>query len=227
MRHLVRPSSRYAHALALAGILAATSPAAAERAFIEWISETEGAGGGITATVDATLVSGILRDSQGTASEPTFVDEFATTYPRLNFSTESSPADMETTISFDPALPEGSLLIIVDVDYRDETVVLFSGGAPLTLVEQRETIDGETSTFPTWDPTAGTLVDATSSPSDSNEWEASIFDVGGRSAVDVDFYGGNHGSGIQLVIALPGAVPTDEMTWSGVKAAFATSGHEE
>jgi len=106
------------------------------------------------------------------------------------------------------------------VDYRGETVVLSSEGVPLTLVEQRETIDGEASTFPTWDPVVGTLVDATSSPSDNNEWEASIFDLGGLSVVDVDFQGGNHQSGIQMVLALPGAVPTEETSWSGVKAAY-------
>jgi hypothetical protein len=192
--------------------------AQADSVFIEWTSDTEGSGGGITATVSATIISGSIAPDEGMATDPSFVADFGDSYYRLRYGTEvSGPGDIATTLSFSPSLPAGTVLIVTDVDYRDETVTLFSGGVPLTLVEQRETIDGETSGFPLWDPVAGTLTEDTATP---NEFEASVFNAGGLSSIDVDFAGGRAKSAIHVAIALPGPVPTRSASWSEVKSAF-------
>jgi hypothetical protein len=195
--------------------------AQADRVFIEWTSDTEGSGGEITATVTSTVVSGSIGPDKGTATDPSFVVDFGADFSVLRYGAEaSSPGNIISTLSFSPALPEGTFLVIIDVDYRDETVTLTSGEGPLELVEQRETIDGVVSAFPIWDPFAGTLTENTPGPDDPNELEASVFNAGGFSVIDIDFAGGLHSSGIHVVIALPGPVPTRSATWAGVKSAF-------
>lgn len=208
-------------ATALAVAVIGLSDAHAERAFIEWTSDSEGSIGSYVATVDATIVDGVLGPDDGTATDATFVADFAGSYSVLRYGTpEFAPAEITSTITFSEALPAGSLLLVIDVDYRGETVTVSSLGTALTLVEQRETFDGATSSFPIWDGGAGMLTENTPGVEGQNEFEASVFDVGGLTEVDVDFAGGLYESAIHLAIALPAAVPVEVTSWSEVKAAY-------
>ena len=72
-------------------------------------------------------------------------------------------------------------------------------GTPLSLDEQRETIDGSSSVFPSYDAGTGVLSTAATTP---NDFEASVFDVSGISTIDVEFAGGLGSAGF-VAIALP------------------------
>jgi hypothetical protein len=71
------------------------------------------------------------------------------------------------------------------------------------LLEQLESIAGQSSLFPTYDPLTGELVAVRPNASGLNDNEASVFDVSGLSSRDVGFRNGNANSGIGLALALP------------------------
>ncbi len=108
-------------------------------------------------------------------------------------------ASISSTLSFSESLPSGAKLLAIDLDFEAETFTLSSGGTPLVLLEQRETTDGASSDFPSYDSGTGTL---SHSGGSTNEFEASVFDVSGLSAIDVDFVNGLGSAGL-IAIALP------------------------
>jgi hypothetical protein len=135
------------------------------------------------------------------ASDGTFISDFAASYSALHYASPASgPANISSTISFSQALPIGATLIAVDIDYMGENLSLSSSGSPLLLLEQRETISGAISSFPTYN--AGTGVLSETAPN-QNANEASVFDVSGLSVIDIDRAGGNTNSGTGIAVALP------------------------
>jgi hypothetical protein len=135
------------------------------------------------------------------ASDGTFISDFAASYSALHYASPASgPANISSTISFSQALPIGAKLIAVDVDYMGENLSLSSSGSPLSLLEQRETINGANSVFPTYNASTGVLSEVAPN---QNANEASVFDVSGLSVIDVHRAGGNTSSGIGVAIALP------------------------
>ena len=190
------PRSVWAAALIL------PSAAAATRIFVDWTSATGGSGGGIDATVAATINAGTMLTSSISATNPVYVDEFAASHSLLLYRTPTGPADIISTISFSTVLPAGSRLIIIDVDHAQETATLLTSGTPLTLLAQLESMAGANSIFPSWNPLTGELV-ATTLSGQLNNGEASIFDLGGLTSIQVDVRGGNNSSTVALAIALP------------------------
>jgi hypothetical protein len=177
------------------------SPAMAATNFIVWTSPSAGSGGEISATVTSTVTAGALSAVTFNASDGTFISDFAASYSALHYASPASgPANIGSTISFSRALPIGAKLIAVDVDYMGESLSLSSNGSPLSLLEQRETINGANSFFPAYN--AGTGVLSETAP-DQNANEASVFDVSGLSVIDVHRTGGNTNSGTGVAIALP------------------------
>ena len=177
--------------------------------FIEWSSITAGTGGGINATVAATITQGSMDFTTSTATDPSFVEEFADSFSVLLYIAQpTGPGNITSTISFSGPLPQGSRLIVVDVDFLQEGVTLIGGGAPLALLSQVETQAGETSTFPFYDPVLGTLITPHTTSGQTNEGDASIFDVSGLGAIDIAYFGGGSSSGVGITIALP-ATDTD------------------
>ncbi len=192
--------------LAICGLLIrlffAASPPAAETDFIVWTSGSAGSGGGISATVTSTVTQGSLTASSLNASDASFVADFAASYSVLRYRAEVVPASISSTLAFSQPLPGGAKLLAIDLDFEGEAFTLSSGGAPLALLEQRETTDGASSDFPTYDSGTGTLSHSAGS---TNVFEASVFDVSGLSTIDVDFVNGLGSAGL-IAIALP--VPT-------------------
>lgn len=94
-------------------------------------------------------------------------------------------------------------MIALDVDFLGESLLLSGGGAPLVLLSQMESQAGEMSTFPIYDPVLGALVSPNDQTNQSNEGDASVFDISFLNEINVDFSGGGFTSGVAIVIALP------------------------
>jgi phosphotransferase system glucose/maltose/N-acetylglucosamine-specific IIC component len=187
----------------LSAALLLPATASATSIFVEWTSASEGSGGGIDATVNATVNAWVIFPGVHPANDPVYVADFAAGHSALGYQTPSGgPADILSTLSFSSALPAGSRLIILDVDHAQETVTLTGSGAPLSLLTQLESIAGASSIFPSWDPVTGELV-ATTTPGQVNSAEASVFDVAGLTSFQVDFRNGNNSSTVVVAVALP------------------------
>jgi len=180
-----------------------TTQVTATSLFIEWTSAAAGSGGGIDATVDATITRGEIVTIVHPANDPNYVADFDADHSALAYGTgPSGPADIESTITFSAPLPVGSRLIALDLDQNVETFTLLSGGVPLTLLAQVESRAGESSIFPSWNTLTGDLVAQTTAPA-LNDNEASIFEASGLTAITVNFRNGGPASGSGLAIALP------------------------
>lgn len=185
-------------------VLLSPSIVSAGSSFIEWESGTSGSGGGINATVDATISKGSLTTFEGPATNPTFIELFAANYGGMShFSGPGSTlSNIISTVSFSSTLPVGARLVVVDVDVAGENITLSSSGTPLTLLAQLETLTGQSSAFPSWDPLLGQL-SATTPSGQFNNTEASVFNISGLSSIQVDSFGGKNNSGIGVAVALP------------------------
>lgn len=180
--------------------------------FMEWQSGTTGSGGGINVVVDTAIVKGSLTtfSNVNTGTNPVFVDLFSSSFEGMSHQSGpgSTPSDIMTTVNFSSALPVGARLLVIDLDVAGESMTLFSGGNPLTLVTQLETRSGQSSDFPSWDSGTGVLT-ATTASGQFNNTEASVFDVTGLTTIQVDSSGGKNNSGVGVAIALPsGAINT-------------------
>ena len=105
-----------------------------------------------------------------TATDPTFVAQY---FER----SEAIRLDDNTTaqVSFSGGTaPTGTLLYFHDVDQNESVNISSNSGTP-RLVEQLETISGETTILPTWNPTTGALTGDTV----NGVGGATIFDVSG------------------------------------------------
>ncbi len=162
----------------------------------------EGAGGGITATVNFLIIQGDMSVRLQPLTDPAFIEQFGDGMSTLNYITQVAPpggANIASTILFSAPLPAGSRIVVVDVDFRGETVTLIGGADPLVLLDQVETQAGAGSSFPQW--AAPNLVE--DHPNDlGNDIEASIFDGSGLTSLDVGFTMGE-GSGIGVAVFVP------------------------
>ncbi len=185
----------------------------------DWTSETSGSAGGISASVAWVILAGDNGIWDSTATDEDFVAQFGTTLEGLLYLTPvPGAADIQSIVSFSSSLPAGSRLVVVDVDYEGETMTLRDGAssAPLALVEQLETFAGESSDFPSWSPPT---LSETTSPLATNSNEASVFDVGGLTSVEIDFAGGD-ASGVAVIVAIPAApIPAFDAVGRAVLAA--------
>lgn len=198
--------------VALFIFFAALAPSGVHAAsiFIDWSSITEGAGGGITASVSSTVSSGTFSFGSIPADDPYFVSQFALSYSALHYkagSGSTTPGDISSEFTFSSPLPSGSKLIVTDVDFDEETLTLTSSGSPLSLLEQIESMAGVTSVFPNYYPSTGKLITAGTAQGGLNIREASIFDLSGLSDLRVSFENGSYDSGSSIAIAMPVTVP--------------------
>ncbi len=102
-------------------------------------------------------------------------------------------------------------MIVFDVDIAlfDERFELSQVGGALTLLDQLESNSGVSSVFPSWTPSTG-ILRAQGSQND-NEFEATVFDVSGASAITARFLRNAGGGGIaggRLAIGVPVPEPT-------------------
>ena len=144
-----------------------------------------------------------------TASAPQFVTQFGATVPGFNLTNGmgGSAADALAQITFSPPLPNGSRLLVLDLDVpkSQERVALTHMNGVVTFLEQLESEAGEMSVFPVWDPSTGVLL----SQGPSNNEECTVFDVSGVSALSVRYLrsdvspGGQTGAHIALGVPVP------------------------
>ncbi|MFN3189334.1 MAG: SdrD B-like domain-containing protein [Aureliella sp.] len=120
----------------------------------------------------ADVTSSAVFSSGFTATAPAFVAKYFERgrLVRVNASTSSS-------VAFSGGVaPDGTLLLLHDVDRNEEVQITSTSGTP-TLIEGIETISGETTAFPVWDPNTGNLTGDTA----NGVGGATIFDVSGFS----------------------------------------------
>lgn len=148
-----------------------------------------------------------------TFTSPSFISQFGVTIPNMvmNSGVSGSAADSLVQFSFNKSLPTGSRLIVFDVDIAiyDERLQLSQVGGTLTLLSQLETSSGAASVFPSWTPATG-MLSAQGSQNDNN-YEATVFDVSGATAVSARFLRSSGGAGIagaHLAIGVPIPEPT-------------------
>jgi hypothetical protein len=139
------------------------------------------------------------------ADRRSFVDEYGSELPAMWFENGAggSAANGFAQMIFSPPLPQGSQLIVLDVDIvtHNERIEITSVGGMLTLLTQVETQSGANSAFPTWNSATGLLRSVR-----MNEAEATIFDVSGVEGLAMRYLrnvGGPGISGIQFAIAVP------------------------
>ena len=144
-----------------------------------------------------------------TASASQFVTQFGATVPGFNLTngTGGSAADGFAQMTFSAPLPNGSRLLVLDLDVprSQERMALTHTNGVMTFVQQLESEAGEMSVFPVWDPTTGVLL----SQGPSNNEECTVFDVSGISAMSVRYLrsdvspGGQTGAHIALGVPVP------------------------
>ena len=193
-------------------LLASSSSSFLGSDFITWSSPAMGSGGGVTASVVTTVTSGFHSTIQYPATNPDFVSQFAPSYSLLEYRSPSGAGggDISSVITFSSSLPSGSKVLVVDVDARDETVILMGDGAPPPLLQQLESIAGEVSTFPIYNAATGSLVENGPASPDFNNREVTVFDASGLGGIDVTFLNGGVGSGCFVAVyvaSAPQSVP--------------------
>lgn len=184
------------------GLVGATSAHAAP-IFADWANGSID-GIGITVTdVGGPATPGEITNQTANFSDPTFTAAYATSFSALKFGALGIPGNLLADISFTEALPTGSFLFAIDMDFSGETFVISSDLGFLSLIEQGETQTGTTSQLPTYNPTNGNLVSAFSSGGDNFD-EYSLFDVSGVSSLSVQWLNGGASSGSLIAIGTPG-----------------------
>ncbi len=177
--------------------------------YIDWASTSTGTGGGITANVSSTITSGaFVVGSSHIPSDAGFIAEYGLLIPTLRYGSgpTTTPGIINSTIQFTAALPTGSELLIFDVDFLQETMVLLASSGVPALLAQRETVSSATSVLPSYNTGTGSLAAlGTTITSPQNDFEVSIFDVSGVTSLQLDYSNGGFNSGIFAAIALPGA----------------------
>jgi hypothetical protein len=191
------------YALAILSIVFSFSDVRAANVFFTWASTSAGAGPGINAMISSTVTQGSFSTGTLTASEPNFVADFADSFSVLRYTAaQSAPGNILSTITFSSALPSGTRLLVIDVDFSMETVTLLGNENPLSLLAQRESTTGASSSFPSYNGATGKLVAVA-----TNSNEASVFDLSGVTSLKVNFAGGNFGSGVAIAISGISAIP--------------------
>jgi hypothetical protein len=109
--------------------------------------------------ISSTVTQGSFSTGTLTASEPNFVADFADSFSVLRYTAaQSAPGNILSTITFSSALPSGTRLLVIDVDFSMETVTLLGNETPLSLLAQRESTTGASSSFPSYNGATGKLV---------------------------------------------------------------------
>jgi len=184
------------------GLAGATSAHAAP-VFADWVNGSID-GIGITVTdVGGPATPGEITNVTASFSDPTFTAAYATNFSALKFGALGIPGNLLADISFTEALPTGSFLFAIDMDFSGETFVISSDLGFLSLTGQGETQTGATSQLPTYNHTNGNLVSAFSSGG-ANFDEYSLFDVSGVSSLSVQWLNGGAASGSLIAIGTPG-----------------------
>lgn len=137
-----------------------------------------------------------------------FVAQFGETLPTIATTNGvgGSAADALAQFTFNQPLPAGARLLVFDVDVTrfNERYELSHVGGVLELYDQLEGNSGGTSIFPTWSSVTG-LLQSQGSRSD-NDYEATVFDISGVTALTARFLRNSGGGGIagaHLAIAIP------------------------
>lgn len=172
--------------------------------FADWVA---GSVDGITVNVTETATSGAFSRAPGTATDANFVASYGAVFSTLIFGATGSPANLLAEIVFSQALPTGSMLFAIDLDFSDETFAISSNLGFLTLLDQGETTSGQNSALPSYDSTTGLLVE-TVSGNNGNFDEYSRFDVSGVTSMSVQFLNGGFSSGSRIAVATPGNMST-------------------
>ncbi|MEM7479488.1 MAG: VCBS repeat-containing protein, partial [Planctomycetota bacterium] len=138
-----------------------------------------------------------------TATDPNFVAKY---FER----SEAIRLDDNTTanLSFSSGTaPTGTLIYLHDVDQSESVTIASSSGTP-RLVEQLETISGETTNLPVWDSATGVL----SGDTVNGVGGATIFDISGFT--DLSLSVGTPGT-LEFGFITPGVQPINyETTWT-------------
>jgi hypothetical protein len=189
---------------ALVVALSATTTAQASMAMADW---TAGTLDTLTFTTVQTETSGLFSISDYTATDPTFVSTYSDTFSRLVFGAAGTSGNLLAEITFSEPLPVGTMLLAMDLDFRDETFIMSSNLGFLSLLEQGESTNGATSFLPNYNPATGTLVE-THPGNTGNSDEFARFDLSGVSSLSVQFLNGGVDSGSAIAIATPETIST-------------------
>lgn len=186
--------------------LVGVSSAHAAPVFADWATGNVDGIGITVEDVGGPATPGEITNLTATFSDPTFTASYATSFSALKFGALGVPGNLLADISFTEALPTGSLLFALDMDFSGETFVLSSDLGFLSLLEQGETQAGETSQLPNYNQATGSLVSAFASGG-ANFDEYSLFDVSGVSSLSIQWLNGGAASGSLIAIATPGDPP--------------------
>ena len=178
------------------------SGAQAAPVFADW---SAGSVDGIGFTVSETVGSGAISDLTFTATDAAFTAAYDTSFSVLKFGAVGPTGDLLAQILFSEALPVGSVLFAIDMDFRMETFEISSDLGFLSLLEQGETKTGQASDLPSYDAATGRLVSAYTNIG-ANFDEYSLFDVSGVTDLSVRWLNGGAASGSLIAIATPGTI---------------------
>lgn len=106
----------------------------------------------------------------------------------------------QADIHFENPLPEGSMLLVLDVDARNEVLALQAGGGiSLGSPQMMESMSGTTSTFAAWDSTSTSLTTVSNGP--NNDREAYYWDVSGLQDLQLEYT--THSGSAQVGFVVP------------------------
>lgn len=189
-------------AIAAFACMLSTASVSASSILADWDTNTLG---GIGYTFDITLTSGKTSVTDRTATDTDFVDNFGSAFnARWVGALNRQPSDILSEIVFDTALPTGAALLVIDVDFQDETFVIDSDQGILSLLAQGETLAGENSELPTYDRGTGELVENTTTGNNTEEFSA--FDLSGVTELSLHYLFGGATAGARFTFAIPAPV---------------------
>jgi hypothetical protein len=161
-------------------IVLVPSTAFGDLIYFTWTPTGSTTGNGIAGNVSATysLLPNVSQIDY-TSTDPAFVSEYGSTMPGFEIDQSFS---LSGTFTFSNALPDGSIMTILDIDNGE--VMAFSSVGTFSLIEHVDRIANSTSTMPDWDDGQQRLTALVGSQSNS---AASIFDVSGVSQMSFNF----------------------------------------
>ena len=136
-------------------------------------------------------------------TNPAFVDEFGDSGSFLSLNRPDpvgSGGMTQADIHFENPLPEGSMMLVLDVDARNEVLALqAAGGINLGTPQTLESMSGTASTFAAWDSATTTLTTVSNGP--NNDREAYFWDVSGLQDLQLQYT--THSGSAQVGFVVP------------------------
>jgi hypothetical protein len=193
-------------AVAALAVMLSTTNATASSIFADWSNNSLN---GIGFTLENTITSGRVSVTNRTATDADFVNNFGSAFAArwVGVNTDGDPADILQELTFDQALPTGSILLLIDVDFDGEAFDISSDQGILSLLDQGETIAGESSNLPSYDRTTGRLSEdfpgTTGGSLGNNKEEFSAFDLSGVTKLSLNYLFSSSKGGARYTFATP------------------------